>query len=108
MSKLITPPNIINEDLVYLLVNPIVNDVEMLTRFLQINSKEFSVHLYFDGMSDTNWLTECARISTTILINKSITNVENIALLLDFMPKVVWFGENQTYSTATDYIYKNT
>lgn len=107
MSKLVTPPDIVNEDIVYLLVNATIPDIEMVSKFLQINRKEFTIHLYFDGMSDNAWLNATANISGKLLVNRSNTNAESISTLLDHVTKIVWIGKDQTYDTAMDYLFKN-
>ena len=107
MSKLVTPPDIINEDIVYLLVNPTLTDIEMVTRYLQISNKEFTIHLYYDGMSDVKWLNETASLSSLVLINRADTILESITALLDHVSKIVWIGKDQKYDTAMDYLYKN-
>ena len=107
MSKIVTPPDIINEDIVYLLVNPVISDIEMVTKFLQINSKDFTIHLYFDGMADTAWLNKTASITSLVLINRVDTHLETIAALLDSVNKIIWIGKDQKYDSAMDYLYKH-
>lgn len=107
MSKIITPPDIINEDIVYLLVNSTITDLEMVTKFLQISNKEFTIHLYHDGMLDTNWANSVANVSNAVLINRADTSSDTVTTLLDHVSKIVWIGKNQKYDTAMDYLYKN-
>lgn len=107
MSKLVTPPDVVNEDIIYLLVNATVSDIEMVTKFLQISRKEFTIHLYFDGMSDNSWLSSTANISSKLLVNRSNTSSESISTLLDHVTKIIWIGKDQKYDTAMDYLFKN-
>ena len=107
MSKIVTPPNVINEDIVYLLVNPPIEDIEMVTKYLQITNKEFTIHLYYDGMSDASWLNETANVSSKVLVNRVNTQMESITVLLDHVNKIVWVGKDQKYNTTMDYLYTN-
>lgn len=107
MSKLVTPPNIVNEDIVYLLVNATLQDIEMVTKFLQFSRKDFTIHLYIDNMIDKSWLNSAANISSKLLINRPNTCSESISLLLDYVTKIVWIGKDQEYNTAMDYLFKN-
>jgi hypothetical protein len=79
----------------------------MVTRFLQISNKEFTIHLYYDGMADVDWLNAAANLSRTLLINRKDTSTETITSLLDYVNKIVWVGKDQKYNTAMDYLYKN-
>jgi hypothetical protein len=107
MSKLVTPPDVINEDIVYLLVNPTIVDIEMVTKYLQINNKDFTIHLYFDGMNDHAWLNTTANISSSVLVNRANTSIESITTLLDSVNKLIWIGKDQKYDSAMEYLYKN-
>ena len=107
MSKVVTPPDIINEPDVYLLVNAELNDVEMVVNWLKVNQKNCTIHLYHDGMQDLNWLTEVALTAKTVLVNRKQTSFTCVEALFDNIKKIVWFGQDQTYNTATQYLVKN-
>jgi len=107
MSKLVTPPDIINEDTVYTFVNGSITDIEMVTKFLQISNKEFTIHLYYDSMLDLNWLNSTCSVSQKILINRSNTSSDTITSILDYVDKIVWVGKNQKFNTTMDYLYRN-
>ena len=107
MSKVVTPPDIVIEDTVYLIVNADVSDIEMVANWLRINDKQFTMHLYHDGMDDLNWLRSVCPLAATVLVNRGSTDRSCIDALLDFNEKIKWFGSNQLHTTATDYLVKN-
>lgn len=107
MSKVVTPPDIIPEDTVYLIVNAKPVDVEMVVKWLKITNKQYTIHLYHDGMSDLPWLSDTAKVAQTVLVNRSNTDMDTIAVLLDHVTKLTWIGTNQEYATTMDFLAKN-
>jgi hypothetical protein len=107
MSKVVTPPDIIAEDNVYLIVNAKPVDVEMVVKWLKITNKKYTIHIYHDGMSDLPWLLETARVAQTILVNRTNTDMDTIGALLDYIAKLTWTGTNQEYNTVMDFLAKN-
>jgi hypothetical protein len=107
MSKVVTPPDIIIEDTVYLIVNADVSDIEMVANWLRIKDKQFTMHLYHDGMADLDWLRSVGKSASTVLVNRHGSDRSCIDTLLDFNEKIKWFGNNQLHTTATDYLVKN-
>lgn len=112
MSQIVTPPDIRDEHTVYLIVNANPWDVEMVIRWLKVNTKQYTIHLYHGGMEDTNWLNKAAMISTLILVNKKDTIGSNdktkiLDTILDFNKNIRWFGEEQEFSSAAEYLVKN-
>lgn len=107
MSKVVTPPDVVHEDTVYLVVNAEVSDIEMVVNWLRINDKQFTIHLYHDGMSNLDWLQSVSKSAALVLVNRTVSDRSTIETLLDHNEKIKWFGSNQTYPTATDYLVKN-
>lgn len=107
MSKVVTPPDIVTEDTVYLVVNAHVSDIEMVVNWLRVKDKQFTIHLYHDGMNDVDWLHSVSTSAAVVLANRTDSARESIDALLDHAEKIKWFGSNQTYTTATDYLVKN-
>jgi hypothetical protein len=82
MSQIVTPPDIVIKDTVYLVVNAAAWDVEMITRWLQVNKKSYTIHLYHEGMKDSAWLYRVAANSKLVIINRKQTSDLNVALIL--------------------------
>ena len=107
MSQVVTPPDKIKKDIVYLLVNITPTDLEMVTRYLRIANKNYTIHLYYDGMSDLDWSKAVGGLAEIILINRNATAPETVDALLDHTAKIRWFGLGQEHSTVTDFLLKN-
>lgn len=107
MSKIVTPPDIIPEDNIFLVVNAVPTDVEMVVKWLKITDKKYTIHLYHDGMSDLDWLADTASVAQTVLVNRTNTSMDSIAVLLDHVSKLTWTGTNQDYATVMDFLAKN-
>lgn len=107
MSKVVTPPDIINKSHVLLVVNADVSDVEMFAQWLRFNSKEYTIHLYHDGMDSIDWLTEVSITAHTILVNRDTTQDASIKAMYDSISKITWVGSTQEFDTATSYLIKN-
>jgi hypothetical protein len=107
MSKVVTPPDIISEDNVYLIVNAKPVDVEMVVKWLKITNKKYTIHIYHDGMSDLLWLSNTAKVAQTILVNRTNTSLDSIGVLLDHISKLAWTGPDQKYNTVMDFLAKN-
>ena len=107
MSKVVTPPDIIAEDLTYLIVNATVDDLKMLSYWLHSEEKDYTIHLYHDGMEDHEWLNSVAKLSKHILVNKTISTANTISPIFDYVSKIVWFGENETHARAINYFLDN-
>ena len=108
MSQIVTPPDLLKEDIVYLVVNAEPWDVEMVAYWLKVTEKDYTIHLYHDSMGDPNWLTQAGSLSELILVQRTKENQsESIAALLDQVGKIKWFGEDQDYRSAVEYLAKN-
>ena len=107
MSKVVTPPDIVIEDTVYLIVNAEVSDIEMVANWLRIKDQQFTMHLYHDGMADLDWLRSVSKSAATVLVNRHGSERACIDALLDFNEKIKWFGQDQLHTTATDYLVKH-
>lgn len=107
MSKVVTPPDIINEPFVLLVVNASIDDIEMVAEWLRYCDKNYTIHLYQDVMGDPAWLAEVAKSAETILVHRTNTKDTNIQVMYDDVAKIKWFGDGQIYATATDYLVKN-
>jgi hypothetical protein len=107
MSKVVTPPDIVAEDTVYLVVNAKPIDVEMVVKWLKITNKKYTIHVYHDGMSDLTWLSDTAKIAQTILVNRTNTDMDTVGALLDHVAKLTWTGTNQEHDTVMDFLAKN-
>lgn len=107
MSKVVTPPDIAREGRVYLILNAEVSDIEMVVNWLRINGKEYTIHLYQDGMNDTAWLGSVAAAADQVLVNRTQSSVESIQALFDNVGKIRWFGSGQSYDTAIQYLLQN-
>jgi len=107
MSKVVTPPDIINEPQVVLIVDAEVSDVEMVAEWLRYCDKTYTIHLYYDAMGMPDWLTEVANSAQIILVHRTNTKDANVQALYDNISKIKWIGHGQNYATATDYLVNN-
>jgi hypothetical protein len=107
MSKLVTPPDLVNEDIVYLIVNASAADLEMISRYLQIIKDDYTIHLYYDNKPDLDWLGKACQLASQILVNKEQTNDSTVKVLLNHAEKIQWIGRDQEYFTAINYMLKN-
>lgn len=107
MSKVVTPPDVVNEPDVYLILNADISDIEMVVNWLKVKQKNYTIHLYHDGMNDTSWLSSVADAAKCILANRSTSSTESIQALFDNINKIQWFGSGQPFDTATQYLLKN-
>lgn len=107
MSQVVTPPDIVNEHTVFLIVNAPTWDVEMVVRWLKMSNKEYTIHLYHDGMDDLTWLRSAGEQSQTILIDRKNSDLKSVDALLDYVGKIKWFGEDQPSPSAVEYLVNN-
>lgn len=107
MSKVVTPPDIINESQVLLVVNADMSDVEMFSQWLRFNNNEYTIHLYHDGMDSIDWLSQVSNTAHTILVNRDITQDSTVKAMYDSISKITWIGSNQEFDTATSYLIKH-
>ena len=107
MSKIITPPDQSNEPNSYLIINATVTDIEMVVRWLRVCGKDYTIHLYHDGMHHTQWLSDVAFNCKHIIINRDVTNPEGLIPLYDALGKITWIGQAEEYASAMDYFSKN-
>lgn len=107
MSQIVTPPDIVVEHTVYLLVNTPVWDVEMVVQWLKMTEKKYTMHVYLDGMEDLDWLKQASKAAQTILVTRKDTSAPSLDVLLDRVDAIKWCGEDQTYISTVDYLIKN-
>lgn len=107
MSKVVTPPDIIIEEPVYLIINAPVTDIEIISHWLRIEQKDYTIHLYHEGMQDAKWLKEVASKSNRILIYKPNLSTELLSNIVDYVAKIVWFGPEEKYIRSLDFFIKN-
>ena len=107
MSKVVTPPDVVNEDCVLLIVNAVPNDIDLVAKWLRFSEKNYTIHLYHDGMDSVSWLKEVANTAQIILVNRNSTQDNSIKAMYDSIAKIKWIGEEQEFATATDYLVKN-
>lgn len=107
MSQIVTPPDIIDQYTVYLIVNAHQWDIEIMVKWLQLSREKYTVHLYNDQMNKLDWLHQVSKISKTIIVDRHETDLSTIEKLLDQIDKIKWFGKDQTYTSATSYLIKH-
>jgi hypothetical protein len=105
MSQLVTPPDIVIEHTVYLVVNAQEWDIEMIMRWLKFSEKKYTIHIYHDAMDDLKWLHRAGAESELIFVNRQQTPAMDP--LLDHTAKIVWFGKDQPYPSAVESMLKN-
>lgn len=104
MSQIVTPPDILSEHTVYLVINAHEWDIEMIMRWLHFSSKKYTIYVYHDTMDDPEWLCKVAKDSESIFINRQ--RAPDMTPLLDFTNKIQWFGEEQLYPSAVESLIK--
>lgn len=104
MSQIVTPPDIVIEHKVYLIVNSTFWDFEMMVYWLKLSQTKYSIHIYNDNMSNTDWLNSVAKQAELILVDKTKSNEQTIRAISNYRTKIVWFGEEQKFVTATAYL----
>jgi hypothetical protein len=105
-SKIITPPDH-DRDGVYVLVNASVADVELVVQWLQIHDKDHTIHLYHDGMDQPEWLEAVVKTVKHCVMDRSRSNANSVAPMLDHISKIVWYGKDQEYATPIEYFVKH-
>lgn len=103
-SLIVTPPETVKEPGTYLVINAVPDDLEMVLRWLQINGNDLIINLYYEHMSNYEWLKEVAEIAERILV-ASGTDTATVAQL--DQSKLTWIGQDQEYSKAIDYFTNN-
>jgi hypothetical protein len=105
-SKVITPPD---HDMAgeYLLVNASVADVELVVQWLQIHDKDHTIHLYHDGMAQSEWLGTVAKTVKHCVMDRDRSSTNSIAPMLDHISKIIWYGKDQEYATPIEYFVKH-
>lgn len=104
-SQIVTPPDIIAELPVYLLINAPMSDVDLLIRWLQTVEIDYTIHLYNEDMADEQWLAEVASHVKHILISSNTP--DSVGTIIANLGKVVWFGSGQLYRSPLEYFIKN-
>lgn len=107
MSKVVTPPDIIDESLVILVVNADIEDVGMVAELLRYSHKNYTIHLYHDAMDNIDWLIEVAGTAQTILVHRTNTKDTSVKAMYDSIAKIKWIGEGQAHASATTYLANN-
>ena len=109
MSQLVTPPDIVSEHIVYLVVNAPAWDVEMIVRWLKFNEKKYTIHLYHSGMQDPDWLSKAAAESECVLVHKkdTLSDQQTMDAVLNYTDRIRWFGEDQDCPSAVEYLVKH-
>jgi hypothetical protein len=107
MSQVITPPDVRTNNIVYLVINAELWDVELIVHWLKINNKDYTIHIYHEGMNDLGWLKTVGESCHMILYNKNrSSNEKNLEALSDHIDKIKWFGKDQDYPSAVEYLVK--
>jgi hypothetical protein len=100
----VTPPETVKEPGSYLIINAAPDDLEMVLRWLQINGNDLIINLYYEHMSNYEWLREVVEISEHILVESS-TSIDTVVQL--DQNKLTWIGQGHEYSKAIDYFTNN-
>ena len=68
-SQIITPPDHLNKNPHFLILEPTSTDLNSLVVWLQsIEEEEYLIHIYTDKMNDLDWLAKVAYSCNAILI----------------------------------------
>jgi len=88
-------------------VNAPIADIQMLSRWLQIEEKDYTIHLYHDGMQESNWLKSVANQVDFILVHRPNSSGKSLEPLFDHVSKIIWFGDQEQYNKLIDYFLKD-
>lgn len=110
-SQLITPPDRIQSNHSYLIINAIDTSVDTLVLWLQTVPDEYDIHLYHSDMiTYHDWAVQVAEWVPKILVEANYVKylVERLQQVLDRRPDaVVHFGPGSAYPELVQYFLKN-
>jgi len=106
-SNIVTPPDIVLEENSFLIINATTDEVDLLVRWIKTSIEDYSVHLYHEGMDDTEWLAKVSKGVNHVLVSRDRTPAEMLTPILDYVAKITWFGKNQVYSEPLEYFLKH-
>jgi len=121
-SKLITPPNVLDDQDSILIVNAYDRDIELLVLWLQHVRANLNIYLYHSLMSDHEWSIDRITHSLRVLVNsqynenltqqqlrslESRTNVYYYGKTCQYQDLLSYFTENlDSFDKEVDYLYK--
>lgn len=104
-NYLITPPDILNNELeTFLIVNATEEELNAFSKFLPWARKTYNFYLYNHSMSEPVWFSLTASRSTNILVSRHLTKTSFLEPILDHISKIVWFGKDQTFTSPTEFL----
>jgi hypothetical protein len=107
MSKVVTPPDIVDNKPTFLIVNIGLDDFEMAIQWVKLSKRIYTLHVYQDRMNNITWLNTAAKVSGVVLANQDGSNFQTIEALTNLSKKITWVGKDQPYNTVIEYFIKN-
>ena len=104
MSQIVTPPDLVDTQPVYLIVNVHPWDVEMIVKFLAVSRNNYTTHFYNDGMSDPDWLSNVSKIAKHIVVEQSVSSKETLKTIMNYANKIIEVGKGKEFSSAVSYL----
>ncbi len=89
-SNLITPPDIVSNDLhSVLLVDPDHDDLDAVIRFCQYSNQVYNVYAYTPNMDNITWLQQAVDTCDTIIVNSRLEDFKHLCIL----DKTYYYGD---------------
>lgn len=108
-SKLITPPNVLDDQDSILIVNAYDRDIELLVLWLQHVRANLNIYLYHSLMPEYEWSIDRIVNSSRVLVNNQYS--ENLTqqqlLSLESRTNVYYYGNKCQYQDLLSYFTEN-
>lgn len=90
VSNLVTPPDIVKNDLhSVLLVDPEQPDLDAVIRFCQYADQVYNVYTYTPNMDNITWLQQAVDVCETVIVNSKSDDFKHLCLL----DKTYYYGD---------------
>lgn len=104
-NYLITPPDILDNNLeTFLIINATEEELSAFSKFLPWARNTYNFYLYNNNIQDSFWLEVAAKKAIKIIAARHITSSSLLEPILDYISKIVWFGEKQTFTSPTEFL----
>jgi sugar/nucleoside kinase (ribokinase family) len=90
VSNLVTPPDLVNNDLCsVLLVDPEQPELDAVVRFCQYADRAFNVYVYTPNMNNREWLDQAVAVCDAVVVNSKSNDYKDLCLL----EKTYYYGD---------------
>lgn len=108
-SKLITPPDVINDQESMLIINAHDRDIELLVLWLQHVRANVNIYLYHSLMPEHEWSVTRMITSKLILVNNQYSEnlTQQQSHILNSKKNVYYYGQTCYYQDLLSYFTEN-